>query len=109
MIVMNEEAYHAKVEQLFLNVEHLLESVESDVETDQQEGLLLITLPEGSQLVFSRQPVLQELWLASPTGAFHFRHSDKGWVTLQGQTLSAILQSIFHHFKISIHFPSFLG
>lgn len=99
---MNDETYHASIDRLFLDLESILESAESELDWDIQEGILTITLPQGSQLILSRQSSLQELWLASPTGAFHFQASNQEWVTRQGDTLMTVLKKIFEHFHVQV-------
>lgn len=100
---MNEESYHAKVEKLFLDLESILESANPEVDWDINEGLLTIIFPKGSQLILSRQSSLQELWLASPTGAFHFQNTAEGWTTRQGETLTAVLKQLFEQFHIQVN------
>jgi CyaY protein len=58
------------------------------------QGILTIFLPQGDQLILSRQAALKEIWLASHLGAFHFRYKDKEWITQQGQKLFPILVTI---------------
>lgn len=99
---MNEKAYHTKLDRLFLELEEALETASPELDWDLQEGILTITLPQGSQLILSRQSSSQELWLASPTGAFHFRDTEQGWLTKKGESLTAMLQTIFNHYHIQV-------
>lgn len=99
---MNEKVYHAEIDKLFLELEETLETASPEIETFQEEGILKVTLAEGSQLIFSRQTPLQELWLASPIGAFHFHLKQDEWVTHQGQSLKEVLMGIFKHFEITV-------
>ena len=99
---MNEKAYHAKLDKLFLELEEALEAASPDLDWDLQEGILTITFPQGSQLILSRQSSSEELWLASPTGAFHFQDTEQGWVTRKGESLTTTLQHIFNHYHIQV-------
>ncbi len=50
-----------------------------DIDPQRTGGLLELSFPGGSKIVINTQPPLQELWLASRDGGFHFRHQDGAW------------------------------
>jgi CyaY protein len=50
-----------------------------DIDPQRTGGLLELSFPGGSKIVVNTQPPLQELWLASRDGGFHFRHVDGCW------------------------------
>ncbi|MGE3318330.1 MAG: iron donor protein CyaY [Candidatus Berkiella sp.] len=89
--IMNEQQYHQTVDTLFLKIEAWLEDSDEMVDFDSQEGILTITFEQGDCLILSRQAALQEVWLASKQGAFHFRLHQEGWVTKHQQTLAQVL------------------
>lgn len=91
---MNEQQFHTEVDKLFLAIEQILEKACDDIDFESEQGMLNVLLPQGGQLILSRQTVLQEVWLACPQGAFHFHYSEQGWVTRQGQYLMMILADI---------------
>lgn len=84
---MNEQQYHQMVDTLFLKIEAWLEDTNEEIDFDSQEGILTITFEQGDCLVLSRQASLQEVWLASKQGAYHFKRVDEMWVTKHHQTL----------------------
>ncbi|MGD9591041.1 MAG: iron donor protein CyaY [Candidatus Berkiella sp.] len=91
---MNEQQYHDTVDDLFLAIEHWLEKASAELDFETQQNILTITLPQGEALIFSKQAFLQEVWLATPLGAYHF-HLATHWQTKQGQSLIHVLaQSI---------------
>ena len=51
-----------------------------DLDSHRTGGLLELAFPNGSKLVINTQPPLQELWLASRAGGFHFRCSAGRWI-----------------------------
>lgn len=62
-----------------------------DIDAQRTGGLLELTLPDRSKLVLNTQPPLQEIWLASRRGGFHFRWQDGAWCdTKSGETLAAV-------------------
>lgn len=50
-----------------------------DVDGQRTGGLLELSFPAGSKIVVNTQPPLQELWLATRGGGYHFRHLDGAW------------------------------
>jgi CyaY protein len=47
----------------------------TDIDIDNQRvgGMLTLTFEDGTQLVINLQKPLHEVWLATPTGGFHYR------------------------------------
>lgn len=84
---MNEQQYHQMVDTLFLKIEAWIEDSDETIDFDSQEGILTITFEHGDCLILSRQTSLQEVWLASKQGAYHFQLSQGSWVTKHQQTL----------------------
>ena len=50
-----------------------------DIDSQRTGGLLELSLPGGSKIVVNTQPPLQELWLATRGGGYHFRLADGLW------------------------------
>lgn len=87
MAMMNEHTFAERVEHLFLAIEHWLEASSDDVDFESNEGRLKIQIG-SAQWVLSKQTALFEIWLASPSGAFHFHLSDDNrWLTNAGDEL----------------------
>ncbi len=51
-----------------------------DIDTQRTGGLLELTFPNRSKVVVNTQPPLQEIWLASRAGGFHFQHREGRWL-----------------------------
>lgn len=51
-----------------------------DVDGQRTGGLLELSFPGGSVIVINTQAPLQELWLATRGGGYHFAHVDGQWV-----------------------------
>lgn len=88
---MNELEYHQMVDTLFLKIEAWLEASDQDIDFDAQEGILTIAFPGANDLILSRQPVLQEVWLACAQGAFHFQYHQGNWRSKNQETLISVL------------------
>ncbi len=89
---MSEQQFHNRVDALFLAIEQWLEKEDVGLDFETQENILTITLPTEAQCIFSRQVILQEVWLATPLGAYHFQFTSL-WETKQGQSLITVLQT----------------
>jgi iron-sulfur cluster assembly protein CyaY len=50
-----------------------------DIDGQRTGGLLELSLPDGSKIVVNTQPPLHEIWLATRSGGYHFRHVDGLW------------------------------
>ena len=61
-------------------VDRLLEDDIVDIDASRTGGLLELAFPNGSKIVVNTQPPLQELWLASPAGGWHFKSMAGRWV-----------------------------
>lgn len=63
-----------------------------DVDTQRTGGLLELVFPDDSRIVINTQPPLQELWLATRGGGYHFRHVNGRWLdTKDGREFFAAL------------------
>ena len=60
--------------------DRLLQDDVIDIDAGRTGGLLELAFPNGSKIVVNTQPPLQELWLAAPSGGFHFRSIGGRWI-----------------------------
>lgn len=51
-----------------------------DIDTHRTGGLLELVFPNSSRIVINTQPPLQELWLASRAGGYHYRFDQGRWL-----------------------------
>jgi CyaY protein len=74
---MTDQAYYEAAERALRAVEDALErdglDVELDIDIARRGKLLELSFENRSQIVINLQPPLQELWLASKDGAYHFK------------------------------------
>lgn len=77
---MNEQQYHASVDQLMLAIEEAIDDSGVDIDYENSAGMLTLTIEaNGSQLILSRQAAVGELWLAIRAGGLHFKRVDGVW------------------------------
>jgi len=76
---LSEREFTEKLENLFFDIEDIVESFDQDFDIDGGSGNLTITFPDASQVIFSRQLSQRELWVAARSGGFHLSWSDGQW------------------------------
>jgi CyaY protein len=80
---LSDADYHQKAFAVLSAVEsqldRWLEDDVVDIDTRRTGGLLELVFPDRSHIVINTQPPLQELWLASREGGFHYRHVAGRW------------------------------
>jgi CyaY protein len=95
---MSEAVFHERVDNLFLQVEDILDEAQSDIDFVNSSGLLTISCENKSQIILSRQPPLKQVWLACLAGGLHFELVQDTWVLTSdnsqtfGQHLTQALQ-----------------
>lgn len=73
-MTLNEAQFHALVEQTQAALEDIFDATDLDIDVENTGGVLTIRFENGSQLIFSRQEPLKQLWVAARSGGFHFNY-----------------------------------
>lgn len=79
---MTESEFMARVDTTLEQLEEILDDAESDLDYESQGGMMTVKCENGSQIIFTRQPPVKQLWVATRNGGFHFDYSPE-----QGQWL----------------------
>jgi len=74
---LTEARFHALVDALQLAVEDAFDASDLDLDLENSGGVLTVRFANGSQLIFSRQEPLRQLWLAARSGGFHFDYDEE--------------------------------
>ena len=81
---MTETEFLNHVNQTWRHIESVVdqwaEQQDIDVESNRSGPVLEIEFASGAKIVVNAQTPMQQIWLASPAGAFHFHWSDPAWV-----------------------------
>ena len=67
------------------NCDRLNEKEGVDLDNQRVGGMITLTFENRSQIVINLQKPLQEVWLASKSGGYHFRFTDGIWSDTKGQ------------------------
>jgi CyaY protein len=73
---LTEARFHDLVDATQEAIEDVLDGCELDLDLENSAGVLTVRFANGSQLIFSRQEPLRQLWLAARSGGFHFDYDD---------------------------------
>ena len=74
---LTEARFHDLVDATQENLEDIFDDSDLDVDVENAAGILTIKFESGKQLIFSRQAPLLQLWLAAPSGGFHFDYDEE--------------------------------
>jgi CyaY protein len=66
-----------------------------DIDTQRTGGLLELVFPDDSRIVVNLQPPLQEIWLATRAGGYHYRHVQGRW--LDTRDASEFFEALSRH------------
>lgn len=78
---LTEARFHDLVYSTQQTLEDIFDDSGLDVDLENSAGVLTVKFENGTQLIFSRQEPLRQLWLAARSGGFHFdfNEEDNNW------------------------------
>src|SRR5712692_7054980 len=93
---MDETEFARLAEVALERIEAALEEVGVDADIERKEGgVLEIEYLDGSRMVVNRHAPAREIWVAAPSGGFHFRWDGAAWRdTREGTELFAALSRL---------------
>jgi CyaY protein len=78
--------------QIESQVDDWVEQADVDIESLRQGPVIELEFESGRKIVVNAQAPMQQVWLASPRGAFHFQWNDTAWAdTRTGTDFWAVL------------------
>ena len=79
---LTEARFHDLVDATQQVLEDIFDDSGLDVDLENSAGVLTVKFENGSQLIFSRQEPLRQLWLAARSGGFHYDYDEENsrWV-----------------------------
>jgi CyaY protein len=93
---MDENEFFAVAERALERIEAALEECGVDADVERKEGgVLELEFEDGSRMVINRHAAAREIWVAAPSGGFHFRWDGAAWRdTREGTELFAALSRL---------------
>ena len=93
---MTESEFMSRVDVTLERIEELLDDAETDLDCESNGGMLTVKCENGSQIIFTRQPPVKQLWVATRHGGFHFDHDGEQWLRdTDGASLTEVLTAAF--------------
>lgn len=74
---LTEARFHDLVDATQQTLEDIFDESELDVDLESSAGVLTVEFENGSQVIFSRQEPLRQLWLAARSGGYHFDYDEE--------------------------------
>ena len=74
---LTEARFHDLVDATQQNLEDVFDESGLDLDIENSAGVLTVKFENGTQLIFSRQEPLRQLWLAARSGGFHFDYDEE--------------------------------
>lgn len=96
---MSETLFNQRIDATFRAIEdatlQIGETCDADIDVDHQGGVLSLQFENGRKLIFSRQAPVEQLWLAAPTGGFHFHWRAGHWREVRSEdTLTTLFNRL---------------
>ena len=96
---LTEARFHDLVDSTQQALEDIFDDSGLDVDLENSAGVLTVKFENGTQLIFSRQEPLRQLWLAARSGGIHFDYDEESgkWQCdkseeLLGEILTRLIQ-----------------
>jgi CyaY protein len=61
------------------------ETTDADIDNQRVGGMVTLVFANRSQIVINLQKPLHEVWLATRSGGYHYRHDGQAWMDTKGQ------------------------
>ena len=66
--------------QIELACDRINDSTNADIDNQRSGGMITLTFTNRSQIIINLQKPLQEIWMATKGGGFHYKFDSKQWL-----------------------------
>jgi len=73
---MNESEFIDLAEDTIEAIQEAIDECGADIDYDEINGVLTLEFENGSQIIFSKQTPVKQLWMAAKAGGFHFDYDE---------------------------------
>lgn len=77
---MNDSQYHQMVDDIFIELEELLDDCEVDIDYESAGGILTLIFEDQSKIILNKQAPLHQLWVATKFNGHHFNFDQDKWI-----------------------------
>lgn len=98
---MNETEFISVSNEILERIASAVDRADLDLDCSfKGEGILEIEFDDGAKLIINRNTPVREIWVAAPSGGFHFHDSGGRWVdTRDGVELSSRVSALLKQFS----------
>lgn len=75
---MKESEFIELTDRLLVLIESAVETSGAEIDTDPADGVLELSFDDDSRIIINRQTSIQQIWVATPTGGFHYDYDEAG-------------------------------
>ena len=68
-----------------LACDRINDASDADIDNQRVGGMVTLVFANRSQIVINLQKPLHEVWLATRSGGYHYRHNGLAWMDTKGQ------------------------
>jgi len=76
---MTETEFLERAEAALGSIESAIDAVDGDIEVTRAGNVMTLELTDGSKVVVNSQAPMQQIWLASRSGAHHYAWDGNTW------------------------------
>lgn len=77
---MNNTEFHQLVDAELQLIEEAIDESGADIDFETTGNVMTLEFDDRSQIIINRQEPMQEIWLASKSGGFHFKYQQDKWI-----------------------------
>lgn len=77
---MNNTEFHQLVDNELQLIEEAIDESGADIDYETTGNVMTLEFEDRSQIIINSQEPMQEIWLASKSGGFHFQYQANQWI-----------------------------
>jgi len=99
-MAMTDSEFHQLADEMFQAIDNAIEQAideqDADIDIDASGNVLQLEFPDMSKIVINKQEPLQQIWVATKFGGYHFSFVEGQWIDERngGEFMPFIIDSI---------------
>ena len=74
---MNESEFNQRVDDMLEQIEEAVDESGANIDFESAGGILTLIFENNSKIIINRQTPVQQIWVATKSGGFHFNYDEK--------------------------------
>ncbi|HMM70950.1 MAG TPA: iron donor protein CyaY [Rhodocyclaceae bacterium] len=92
---MDEQSFLDRADAMLESLQQMLDRIDGLDVDSKPGGILEVVSEDGARIIINRHVAAREIWVAAPSGGWHFRFDTDRWVdTRNGEELIATLRRL---------------